>query len=187
MPRADLRAGLAEVIKCGFIADPVILDLVEADPIGALDPAAPVLRELVERAVRVKANVVGADLRESGIREIVNYGHTMAHAIEKVEGYAWRHGDAVAVGLVYVAALARREGRLDPETAARHRLVLEAVGLPTSYRGGLWSELLAVMRIDKKARADRLRFVVLDGLARPTILEGPDEVLLREAYEEISA
>ena len=95
LPTVDLAAGLAEVVKCGFIADPTILDLVETDPGDAVDPASPVLRELVERAVRVKADVVAGDLRESGLREILNYGHTLAHAIEKVEGYRWRHGHAV--------------------------------------------------------------------------------------------
>src|SRR5919107_974718 len=162
LPADDLVAGLAEVVKCGFIADPAILDLIEADPAAAADPRGPALRELVERAVRVKAHVVGADLRESGLREILNYGHTLGHAIEKVEGYTWRHGHAVAVGTVYAGELSRLAGRLDDATADRHRAVLELLGLPTAY-GGAWPELLATMRVDKKARADRLRFVVLDG------------------------
>src|SRR5262245_19862991 len=106
LPTPDLVAGLTEVVKCGFIADPAILDLVEADPAAATDPADPVVRELVERSVRVKARVVSDDLRESGLREILNYGHTLGHAIEKIEGYGWRHGHAVSVGLVYAAALA---------------------------------------------------------------------------------
>ncbi|HEX7745389.1 MAG TPA: 3-dehydroquinate synthase family protein, partial [Micromonosporaceae bacterium] len=96
LPAADLVAGLAEVVKCGFIADPAILDLVERDPRAAAGPGGPALRELIERAVRVKADVVAGDLRESGRREILNYGHTLAHAIENVESYRWRHGDAVA-------------------------------------------------------------------------------------------
>ncbi|MFU8854048.1 3-dehydroquinate synthase [Micromonospora sp. SL1-18] len=187
LPPADLAAGLAEVVKCGFIADPVILDLVERDPAAALDPTGPVARELIERAVRVKADVVSGDLRESGVREVLNYGHTLAHAIEKVEGYRWRHGHAVAVGLVYAAALARLAGRLDVATADRHRAVLALLGLPTSYRADAWQRLLATMRVDKKARGSRLRFVVLDGLARPTILEGPSDELLFSAYREVSA
>jgi 3-dehydroquinate synthase len=178
-------AGLAEVVKCGFIADPAILDLVERDPAAAADPDAPVLRELVERAVAVKADVVGADLRESGRREMLNYGHTLGHAVEKVEGYGWRHGHAVAVGLAYAAALGRLAGRLDEATAARHVAVLSALGLPTSYRAEAWPDLLAAMRVDKKARGATLRFVVLDGLARPGILTGPDDSLLRAAYQEV--
>jgi 3-dehydroquinate synthase len=185
LPVDDLRAGLAEVIKCGFIADPAILDLVEADPAAALDPRGPALRELAERAIRVKARVVSEDLRESGLREILNYGHTLGHAIERTEGYAWKHGHAVAVGLVYAAALGRLAGRLDPATAARHAEVLRLVELPIRYERGKWDALHAAMRVDKKARGATLRFVVLDGLARPSTLDGPDDALLRAAYEEI--
>ncbi|WP_319461191.1 3-dehydroquinate synthase [Micromonospora sp. RTP1Z1] len=187
LPPADLAAGMAEVVKCGFIADPVILDLVERDPAAALDPTGPVTRELIERAIRVKADVVSGDLRESGVREVLNYGHTLAHAIEKVEGYRWRHGHAVSVGLVYAGALARLAGRLDAATAERHRTAMTALGLPTSYPADAWPELLAAMRVDKKARGSRLRFVVLDGLARPAILEGPDDDLLCAAFREISS
>ncbi|MGC4807341.1 3-dehydroquinate synthase [Micromonospora sp. DT233] len=187
LPAVDLAAGLAEVVKCGFIADPVILDLVEGERAAATDPTSPVLRELIERAVRVKADVVSGDLREAGLREVLNYGHTLAHAIEKVEGYRWRHGHAVAVGLVYAAELARLAGRLDAATARRHRTVLAALGLPTTYRADAWPQLLAAMRVDKKARGARLRFVVLDGPARPAMLEGPDDDLLHAAYREITS
>ena len=117
LPEIDVAAGLAEVVKVGFTSDPVILDLVEADPVAARDVRGEVLRELVERAVRVKAAVVSDDLRESrpgGLgREVLNYGHTFGHAVEQVEHYTWRHGHAVSVGLVFVAALARLAGRLD--------------------------------------------------------------------------
>jgi 3-dehydroquinate synthase len=178
LPPVDLVAGLAEVVKCGFIADPVILDLIEKR--GAEEK-----RELIERAIQVKADVVGADLREGGLREVLNYGHTLAHAIEKVEGYAWRHGHAVSVGLVYAAALGRLAGRLDDATAKRHRSVLAALGLPTAYRADAWPDLLATMRVDKKARGSTLRFVVLDGLAKPSILDGPGDELLRAAFKEV--
>jgi 3-dehydroquinate synthase len=185
LSRVDLVAGLAEVVKCGFIADPAILDAIEADPAAAQDPTGPVLHDLVERSVRVKARVVGEDLTETGLREILNYGHTLAHAIEKVEGYRWRHGHAVSVGLVFAAALGERSGRLDAATARRHRDVLVSLGLPVSYRGQ-FDELLATMRVDKKARGSRLRFVVLDGLARPSILDGPADDLLADVYREVS-
>jgi 3-dehydroquinate synthase len=182
LPPDDLTAGLAEVVKCGFISDPAILALIEADPAAASDPHSTTLRELVERAIRVKAHVVGNDLRESGLREILNYGHTLGHAIEKHEAYGWKHGHAVAVGLVYAAELSRLSGRLDDDTAARHRRSLELLGLPTGYRADAWPDLLSAMRVDKKARAATLRFVVLDGLGKPGILHGPDDDLLRQAY-----
>jgi 3-dehydroquinate synthase len=187
LPPVDLVAGLAEVVKCGFIADPTILDLIEGDPKAAVDPHHPALAELVRRAVLVKADVVAADLTESGLREVLNYGHTLAHAIEKVEGYRWRHGHAVSVGLVYVAEVARRVGRLDEATAQRHRRILDLLGLPVSYRAQAWPDLLATMRVDKKSRGDRLRFVVLDGLAKPSILDGPPDELLADAYREVSS
>jgi 3-dehydroquinate synthase len=181
LPPADYRAGLAEVVKCGFIADPGILALLERDGVGA--PAA----ELVERAVRVKAGVVGRDLRESGEREHLNYGHTLAHAIERRERYRVRHGDAVAVGLVFAAALGRAAGRLDPGTADRHRAVLAALGLPVTYDRDAWPELHEAMRVDKKARGAVLRFVVLDGLARPGILTDPSPDLLAEAWSAVAS
>jgi 3-dehydroquinate synthase len=160
--------------------------VVEADPAAAADPASAALRDLVERAVRVKARVVGEDLRESGLREILNYGHTLGHAIEKLEGYRWRHGDAVSVGLVYAAALARHAGRLDADVAARHERVLTSIGLPVRYHRQAWPDLHAAMRVDKKARGARLRFVVLDGLAAPAILDAPSDELLRTAYAEVA-
>jgi len=187
LPPRDLLAALAEVVKCGFIADPAILGPVEADPAAAVAAGSAVQRELIERSIQVKARVVSADLRESGLREILNYGHTLAHAIEKVEGYSWRHGDAVSVGLVYAAALGEAAGRLDPATAGRHRAVLEALGLPVRYDPGAWPELLATMRVDKKSRGARLRFVVLDGLAQPSILDNPSDELLASVYREVSS
>jgi len=100
LSKNDLIAGLAEVIKCGFIADEKILDLIENHPEDALDPRSPVLAELVERAVAVKAGIVGEDLKESHLREVLNYGHTLAHAIERTERYQWRRGAPVSVGMM---------------------------------------------------------------------------------------
>ena len=189
LPRVDLVAGLAEVIKGGFIADPVILDLVESDPEGATRWDGPHLEELVERKIRVKAEVVAADLKESFLREILNYGHTFGHAIEQVEAYRRRHGEAVAIGMVYAAELARRAGHLSDDVVSRHRAVLESVGLPTAYEGGAgrgWEELLTAMRRDKKSRGAQLRFVVLDDIARPARLDGPSEDCLRAAFEAVT-
>ncbi|MDT0164770.1 3-dehydroquinate synthase [Actinotalea sp. AC32] len=191
LPRHDRTAGLAEVVKTGFIADPRILELVEADPAALTaeqpdDAAWATLRELVERSVAVKAHVVGEDLREADLREILNYGHTFGHAIELVERYQWRHGAAVSVGMVFAAELARLAGRLADDVADRHRSVLTSLGLPVTYRGDKWEQLLGAMRRDKKTRGDLLRFVVLEDVARPARLEGPDPTLLAAAYAEVS-
>ncbi len=196
LPALELIAGLGEVVKAGFIADPEILSLVEQDPKAATDPSGPVLRELVERAIRVKIDIVVGDLREQGGseghpgRETLNYGHTLAHAVEKGTGYAVRHGEAVALGMVFVAELARLCGRLDDATAKRHTEVLASVGLPTRFADLSldplpFAEVLATMRVDKKSRGDDLRFVVLDALARAAILTAPDEADLRAAYDHL--
>ncbi|MCU7821475.1 3-dehydroquinate synthase [Kitasatospora sp. DSM 101779] len=186
LSKHDYVSGLAEVIKAGFIADPVILDLVEADPEAATGPAGPHTLELIRRAIQVKADVVSGDLKEAGRREILNYGHTLGHAIERNERYKWRHGAAISIGMVFAAELGRLAGRLDDETADRHRRVLGSVGLPLTYRADAWPRLLDAMKIDKKSRGDLLRFVVLDGLAKTSILEGPDPSLLVAAYAEVS-
>ncbi len=192
LDRAELGSGLAEIIKCGFIADAEILRLVESSPAQATEPEAPLLRELIERSIAVKAAIVASDLQEVTSlgrqvgREALNYGHTFGHAVERVEGFRIRHGEAVAVGMVFVAALARLAGRLDDPTARRHGELLSLVGLPTSYPGGRWDDLLAAMQVDKKTRGDRLRFVVLEAPGVPAILEAPDPALLLAAYDELS-
>jgi 3-dehydroquinate synthase len=186
LPAAEYVSGLAEVIKTGFIADPVILDLIEADPEGAVVPHGRHARELIERTIRVKAAVVGADLRESGPREILNYGHTLGHALERLEGFRIRHGEAVAIGMVFAAEVARLSGRLSEETAARHRRVLSAVGLPTTCMPRAWPALREAMAVDKKNRQARLRLVILEGLGRPVPLEGPPEDLLADAFAGVA-
>ncbi|MFD7464639.1 3-dehydroquinate synthase [Streptomyces tendae] len=185
LPVNDYVSGLAEVIKAGFIADPAILDLIESDPQAARTPAGPHTAELIVRSIKVKAEVVSSDLKEAGLREILNYGHTLGHAIEKNERYKWRHGAAVSVGMHFAAELGRLAGRLDDATADRHRTILEAVGLPLHYRYDQWPKLVENMKVDKKSRGDLLRFIVLDGLAKPTVLEGPDPAVLLAAYGEV--
>jgi len=187
LPPNDYLAGLAEVIKCGFIADPVILDVVEAHPDEVVKAGNTYEADLITRSVKVKAHVVGEDLTEQGLREILNYGHTLGHAIEKIERYRWRHGAAISIGLVYAAALGRALGRLDDATADRHRSILELVGLPTKYRDDAFPALLDIMKIDKKSRGNRLRFIVLDGLAKPATADNPDPAVLAAAYAEVAA
>ncbi|MGH3293430.1 MAG: 3-dehydroquinate synthase [Trebonia sp.] len=186
LDRADYAAGLAEIIKAGFIADGEILSLVAADAFGAARPDGTHAFELVRRAIAVKARVVAADLRESGQREMLNYGHTLGHAIEKLERYQFRHGDAVAIGMVFAAEVGRLSGRLTEEDVALHRQLLASVGLPVGYRGGAWPELRATMSLDKKARGARLRMVVLDGVGNPVIYDSPPEDLLARAYQAVA-
>jgi len=186
LPQNDYIAGLAEVVKCGFIADPAILELIEKDAAAVIVAGNEFERELVERSVAVKANVVGQDLTEQGLREILNYGHTLGHAIEKAEKYTWRHGAAVSIGLVYAAELSRALGRLDDATADRHRSILTSLKLPTTYRAGSFEQLLETMRIDKKARGSRIRFILLDSLAKPVPVDNPDPALMVAAYAEVS-
>ena len=134
----------------------------------------------------VTARAVAADTREAGVREHLNFGHTLGHALEKVEGYRLRHGDAVAIGMVFAAALGQ-EHDLWPGTD-EVRGLLTSVGLPTRYEGSAtWEEVRVAMAGDKKARAGALRFVVLEEVCRPTTLDAPDEALLRRAWEAVRA
>ncbi|NII50703.1 3-dehydroquinate synthase [Frigoribacterium endophyticum] len=185
--RNEILAGFAEVVKAGFIAEPEILDVIEADVDRAVDPTTPEFRRVLELAIGVKARVVAADFTEQGLREILNYGHTLGHAVEHAERYQWRHGAAVSVGMVFAAELARLSGRLSDEVVDRHRRILESLTLPTSYPLGRWNTLLATMQRDKKSRAGMLRFIVLDDVAKPTVLTGPDASLLFMAYQEIGS
>jgi 3-dehydroquinate synthase len=187
LPDVQWVNGMAEVVKAGFIADAAILDLIEADPAGAGTARGPHARELIERSITVKADVVAKDLRESGPREFLNYGHTLGHAIEQTEHFRVPHGHAVSVGMVFAAALARHAGRLDADTADRHRAVLDLVGLPSSYRADALPGLVEAMRIDKKSRGAVQRFVVLEGIGRPAILEDPEPVLIEAAYAEVAS
>jgi 3-dehydroquinate synthase len=185
IPRNEILAGFAEIVKAGFIAVPEILDIIEADVDVVTDPTTPQFRRVVELAIALKARVVGADFKESGLREILNYGHTLGHAIEHAERYRWRHGAAISVGMVFAAELARLTGSLGDAAVDRHRSILSSLTLPIDYPVGRWQTLLATMQRDKKTRAGMLRFIVLDDIAKPTVLEAPDESLMFLAYQEV--
>lgn len=194
LPSVDLFAGMAEVVKCGFIADPAILALLESNVVGApdqarvfTDPNSPVLRELIERAIHVKANVVSQDLYEGGLREILNYGHTLGHAIERQENYEWRHGHAISVGMVFAAELGRLVTGLDAGVVRQHRTILSRLGLPISYQTADRPGLLDAMRIDKKARGNKLRFVVLKDVGAPIIAENPGPELVYAALATVTS
>lgn len=185
LPRNEVLAGFGEVVKYGFIEDERILELIELDVAKATDIGSKEFREIVERCIRIKARVVSQDFKESGLREILNYGHTLGHAIEHNERYQWRHGAAISVGMMFVAELARLAGRLDDTTVERHRSILRLLGLPTTYGVDQFDKLLGTMQRDKKSRAGQLRFVVLDAIGKPTIMNAPTPEMLHAAYQEI--
>ena len=187
LPRNEILAGFGEVVKCGFIAEPEILEIIEADVDRATDPESPEIRRLIELSVAVKARVVSSDFKEAGLREILNYGHTLGHAVEHAERYQWRHGAAVAVGMMYAAELSRLTGSLSDEQVDRTRRILSSLTLPTEYPAGRWQTLLSVMQRDKKSRGGMLRFIVLDDVGRPSVLQGPETSLLFAAYQEIAS
>ena len=186
LPKNEILAGFGEVVKYGFIADEEILKIIETDVAAATDTSTAQFRELVERSIAIKAKVVAEDFKEAGLREVLNYGHTLGHAIELNERYQWRHGAAISIGMVFVAELARLAGRLSDAVVDRHRSVLKLLGLPTAYRASEFDKLLAAMQRDKKSRAGSLRFVVLDDLAKPTIMTAPTTEMLHAAYQEIA-
>ncbi|MFM1779159.1 MAG: hypothetical protein RIS51_304 [Actinomycetota bacterium] len=185
LPKNEIVAGMAEVIKYGFIEDPEILTMIESEPQVATDPSSSVFQELIERSVSIKERVTEADFRESGQREFLNYGHTLGHAIEHAERYKWRHGAAISIGMVFAAELALLSGRLSEKEVERHRQIFSLLGLPISYSASKWDQLLGTMKKDKKGRAGMLRFVVLDGIGKPGILEAPTDELLFTAFQSI--
>ena len=178
LPKRDISAGMAEVIKCGFIKDKNILDLLKKD---VLD-----FEEIIFRSVRVKAKVVGVDFRESKVREVLNYGHTLGHAIESDSKYKLRHGEAVSIGLVFAAELSQIVRGLDKDVVKEHREILQSFNLPISYPKSKFQNLLKNMQVDKKVKNGRLRFIGLDGVCKPVWLEEVSKVDIAKAYERIA-
>ena len=189
LPASVARQGLAEVIKCGFIKDLRILELV-ADNDAEQLLKGEVLTQLIERSVKVKADVVSQDLYEGGLREILNYGHTYAHALEKLSDFSLSHGQAVSIGCVFAAEVARRRGMLSDAEVALHRLLLSKAGLPISRPDNLevlgWHKLREVMSSDKKVRGGNLRMVLLNGLGNPVVVDDLDQSHLRAAHEALA-
>ena len=183
----DLSAGMAEVIKCGFISDPEILNLSAKCSTQNIVANRAVLEDLIYRAVAVKAAVVSTDFKESYARETLNYGHTLGHAIEKHSKYQLRHGEAVAIGMVFVAELAAARGLIDAAVVALHRDLLSRFNLPTTFDRQAWSKLLPMLSLDKKTRGNMLRFVALDGIGSTIRLEDLSSAELDAAYEMIAS
>ncbi|MBQ0920231.1 3-dehydroquinate synthase [Hydrogenophaga aromaticivorans] len=182
LPERELSAGLAEVIKYGPIGDAVFLDWIESnlDKLRARDPVA--LAFAIRRSCEIKAHVVGADEREAGLRAILNFGHTFGHAIEAGMGYGqWLHGEAVGCGMVMAARLSQRLGLIDAAYVDRLTRLIERAGLPVVApvldaldNAGRY---LALMRVDKKAEAGEIKFVLIDGSGRAIVRSAPDSVV----------
>lgn len=183
----DFSAGMAEIIKCGFISDPEILRIAETiDSKSPLENSAELL-ELISRAIAVKADVVSSDFKESFAREALNYGHTLGHAIEIYSKYQLRHGEAVAIGMVFVAELAFARGLIDVTVLELHRKLLSRFDLPITFQRDAWQKLAPLLALDKKARGTKIRFVVLDGIGATVRLDDLSSSELDSAYERISS
>lgn len=183
----DFAAGMAEVVKAGFISDAKILDLIGASKISELRSNRASVIELVTRAIAVKAKVVSSDFKESFEREILNYGHTLGHAIELHCKYDLRHGECVSIGMAFMAQLQLSLGLISADLAKQHVEILENLGLPTTYQRQAWPSLLASMYLDKKSRGKTLRLVTIKGIGITDRLENPDEKTLLAAYEKVSS
>ena len=182
----DFAAGLAEVIKAGFIADSEIIELLKDQDLRSIIGDEELQLELIHRAVSVKAQVVSSDFKESFLREILNYGHTLGHAIEKDSDYQLRHGEAVAIGMCFAAELSGQVNNLNSEVIELHYQLLKALKLPTSYKSSAWPELYEKLFSDKKNRSGKLRFVGLQGIGECNRIEDPSSEILALAYERIS-
>lgn len=177
LPPEELRAGLAEVVKAGLIADPALLEALA----GAWERA-----ETIRRALAVKIDVVEADPYEAGVRAHLNLGHTFAHAFEVCSDYTWRHGEAVAVGMVAAARLSVRLGMADEALVGRIADLLAALGLPTRYADASPEALWAAMKHDKKAKAGQRRFVLLRQAGQVEVVPGVEREDVLAVLEEIA-
>lgn len=186
----DFRAGFAEIAKCGFIADPEIIENILNHDNEFWDFAHEVFLDCLYRAIAVKAQVVAEDpfeKSENGVgRAALNYGHTLGHAIEKHSNFSWRHGDAVAVGMMFAAELAHQIGMLSQDVVLQHRQVLTKLQLPASFSDGSLAELMPIMSLDKKVQGSDIRFVLLADLAKPIFVVNPANDSLAAAYDKVS-
>ena len=174
----DFNAGMAEVIKAGFIDNSKILELAPK--------AVENISELIWLSIDMKARVVSQDFRESKVREILNYGHTLGHAVEKLEGYKLRHGEAISIGLVFAAELSNVTGHLSQEIVNQHRELLSNLDLPIAYEKSALPKLLDLMASDKKARGNAIRFIGISDIAKPVWLETVTADQIASAYERIA-
>jgi 3-dehydroquinate synthase len=187
LPAREIKSGLAEAIKHGFIADESYLAFLEdnADAILRIERESTV--EAVRRSVCIKAEVVGADEFETtGRRSTLNYGHTLAHAIESTTGYArFRHGEADGIGMMAAGSMSVGMGLLTPDVLERQRRVLERYGLPTSADGLDRERLMAAVALDKKVQGKKVRWVLLEGIGRPVLRDDVPPEVVEAALNEV--
>jgi 3-dehydroquinate synthase len=187
LPEPDLRSGLAEVAKYALALDVGLLDLLEADPAPVLAREPSALEDVVARCVRIKAGIVAGDERDAGERLFLNYGHTLAHALERLDAFrGTTHGEAVSVGCVFAARLSERLGVASAGLAGRTVRLLASLGLPTGGPIPAAEEVLGAFRLDKKYRGG-VRFVVLRDVGQPVVVDDVAEDVLRSVLEEMGA
>lgn len=182
----DINAGLAEVIKCGFISDPVILDIAESlneDDRSNPSHSARVL-SMIERSVAVKVSIVEKDYKEGDVRAFLNYGHTLGHAIEHGSEYRLRHGEAISIGMHFAAHLSARIFHLDRVVVARHISLLEKFHLPLTFVAVEFEQLWKTIIRDKKSKNDKVRFVLLRDLGIPAIVDDLPYEEAEEVFQE---
>lgn len=183
----DFAAGLAEVVKCGFVADSEILKKLSGLSLKEVRSSKELTEELISRSLEIKAKIVGEDFKEAFAREVLNYGHTLGHAIELHSKFGLRHGEAVSIGMVYAAELAHQRGILSQTIVDQHRVLLSQLGLPTTYPRKAWPELFPILSLDKKARGNSIRFVAISGIGKTLRLDDLSESELATAYERVSS
>jgi 3-dehydroquinate synthase len=188
LPQEELLAGLAEVIKYGVIADEVLFEYLVAnrERILALEPDA--LEHIIRRSCEIKADVVSRDEREGGVRAILNFGHTVGHAVENAENYTMRHGYAIAIGMVYASRLAHRTGLCDVSVPERVEQLLKSYGLPVNLsslsRKPSVTGLMDTMKIDKKAEGGKVKFILPKKIGEVVITKEWEDGALREVLEK---
>ena len=181
----EYGSGLAEVAKYALTLDIELLEMLERDPVAVLDRRTPVLEPLVARCIRAKAAVVGEDERDAGRRLVLNYGHTLGHALERLDSFAGRsHGEAISIGMTFAARLAEELGIATSGLASRHARLFTALGLDALGSLPPADEVLAAMRMDKKYRGG-MRFVLLEDVGRPIVIDPIDEDPLRRILEQM--
>lgn len=187
LSRRDFAAGLAEVIKCGMIRDPAIIEIAESTSLDQLmmEEHSRKLFELIERSVAVKQAVVSSDFKEQGERAFLNYGHTLAHAIEVTHNFSLRHGEAVAIGMTFAAELSRRAIGLDKGIVERQRNLISRYELPASLDLGSFEQIFEIMKRDKKSSQGKMRFVLLRELGNPEINDAITTEMLESVFRDL--